>query len=74
MGENQHRYHVALPDGYYVLVKSGFRKPDGGAMWIQNVKPGERILEPPWYKVSEKGLKKPFRVSAERHAGQGLIT
>ena len=58
MGENQHRYHVALPDGYYVLVKSGFRKPDGGAMWIQNVKPGERILEHALVQSIGEGIEK----------------
>ncbi len=45
MDSGKHRYRVSLPDGYAVILKSGFPKADGKPIWVQNLKPGERELD-----------------------------
>lgn len=41
----KHRYRVSLPDGHAIIVVSGFPKPDGKRIWVQQVRPGERVSD-----------------------------
>jgi len=41
----KHRYRVSLPDGHAIILVSGFPKADGKPIWVQQVRPGERVLD-----------------------------
>ena len=41
----KHRYRVSLPDGHAIILVSGFPKADDKPIWVQQVRPGERVLD-----------------------------
>jgi hypothetical protein len=47
LDEARHRYRITFPEFYITILQSGFRTPENRPIWVQDVRPRERIINHP---------------------------